>query len=396
MSQENSTIKVQTQVPLRGLSTFKIGGNASHLFVLEDKGDLRDVVTFANENNLPVFILGGGSNILFADSGVDALVIKILNKGISFNKPDHFAILGASTEILADDTRAGLLNKEMAPPSLPYASHSRDSDHEVFSAINKLGDTEVLVKVEAGEGWDDFVAWTVENGFYGLENLSAIPGTVGASPVQNIGAYGVEAKDSIESVEVFDINTLEFKTLTNSECGFRYRHSIFKTKEGGGLIVVGVTFKLSTKPIVNISYKDLLNYFKDNTNPTPVEVRNAVAEIRKGKFPDLNVYGTAGSFFKNIICNEGDIQDLKTEYPDMPVYCAGEGMVKISTAFVLDKICGLKGFRKGNVGLYENQSLVVVNYRDASSDEVREFISKIKSIVEEKTGISIEEEVILA
>lgn len=338
-------IKVQTKVPLRGLSTFKIGGDASHLFELIDKKDLREVVTFAKENNLPIFVLGGGSNILFADQGLNALVIKILNKGISSHKINY---------------------------------------------------KEVLVTVEAGEKWDDFVEWTLENGAYGLENLSAIPGSVGASPVQNIGAYGVEVKDYIESVEVFDMNTLQYRTLTNTECEFGYRNSIFKTSKAKNMVVVGVIFKLSLMPEVNISYKDLSNYFKDNASPTPKQVRDAVIIIRKGKFPDLNIHGTAGSFFKNIICKESDIENLKIKYRDMPVYKAGEGIVKISTAFVLDKICGLKGYREGNVGLYENQSLVVVNYGEATSDDVRNFISKIKGIVEEKTEIRIEEEVILA
>ncbi|MDB5204379.1 MAG: UDP-N-acetylenolpyruvoylglucosamine reductase, UDP-N-acetylmuramate dehydrogenase [Candidatus Taylorbacteria bacterium] len=341
---QESKIKVQTKVPLRGLSTFKIGGDASHLFMLENKKDLKDAVAYAKENDLPIFVLGGGSNILFADSGISAFVIQVLNKGKEYKKID---------------------------------------------------DLHVLVTAEAGETWDDFVKWTIENHFFGLENLSSIPGTVGASPVQNIGAYGVEVKDLIESVEVFNIQTSEYKTLTNTECAFGYRNSFFKTEEGKNLIVVSVTFTLSLVPNINISYKDLSNHFKDIV-PTPFEVRDAVIEIRKGKFPDLNIHGTAGSFFKNIICNESDIAKLKADYPLMPVYKAGSGFVKISTAFVLDKVCGLKGFRIGNVGLYENQSLVVVNYADATSTDVREFISKIKSIVEQKTGIRIEEEVILA
>ena len=337
-------IKVQNQVPLKGLSTFKIGGDASHFFELEDKKDLKGAIVFAKENNLPIFLLGGGSNILFADSGINALVIQILNKGKEYKK---------------------------------------------------INGTEVLVTAEAGEGWDSFVEWTIENGFFGLENLSSIPGTVGASPVQNIGAYGVEVKDYIESVEVFDMETLEYKTLSNNECEFGYRYSFFKTNKGKKYIVVSVTFRLSLVPNVNITYKDLSNYFK-NAIPTPKAMRDVVIQIRKGKFPDLNIHGTAGSFFKNIICNESDIEELKIKYPEMPIYKAGPGMVKISTAFVLDKICGLRGFREGDVGLYENQSLVVVNYANATSDEVRSFIFKIKKIAEEKTKIKIEEEVVLA
>ncbi len=338
-------IKVQTKVPLKGLSTFKVGGDASHFFEIKDKSELKDVVEFANISNLDIFVVGGGSNILFSDKGFDGLLIKINNKGIVFNK---------------------------------------------------LNDSDVLVTAEAGEDWDGFVLWTIQNGFYGLENLSAIPGTVGASPVQNIGAYGTEVKDYIDSVEVFDINSKEHRMLTSAECNFGYRFSIFKTKEFKHLIVTSVTFKLSLVPKINISYKDLQNYFKENTSPTPKEIRDAVIIIRKGKFPDLNVYGTAGSFFKNIICDESDIDELKKQYEDMPVYDVGEGKVKVSTAFILDKICGLKGYREGEVGLFENQTLVVVNYGNSTASEVRTFINKVKGIVKEKTGIQIEEEVVLA
>ncbi len=338
-------IKVQTKVPLKGLSTFKVGGDASHFFEIKDKSELKDVVEFANISNLDIFVVGGGSNILFSDKGFDGLLIKINNKGIVFNK---------------------------------------------------LNDSDVLVTAEAGEDWDGFVLWTIQNGFYGLENLSAIPGTVGASPVQNIGAYGTEVKDYIDSVEVFDINSKEHRMLSSTECHFGYRFSIFKTKEFKHLIVTSVTFKLSLVPKINISYKDLQNYFKENTSPTPKEIRDAVIIIRKGKFPDLNVYGTAGSFFKNIICDESDIDELKKQYEDMPVYDVGEGKVKVSTAFILDKICGLKGYREGEVGLFENQTLVVVNYGNSTASEVRTFINKVKGIVKEKTGIQIEEEVVLA
>lgn len=337
--------KVQNQVPLRGLSTFKIGGNATYLFEVVSRKDLKDAVLLAKDHKLPIFVLGGGSNILFPDSELKSLVIKISNKGKEYRR---------------------------------------------------LDDASVLVTVEAGEVWDDFVAWTVQNEFFGLENLSSIPGTVGASPVQNIGAYGVEVKDYIENVVVFDTEELEFKTLSNSECCFGYRNSFFKSDEGRKMIVVSVVFKLSLISRVNITYKDLSNYFVDGVHPTPAEVRDAVIHIRRGKFPDLVKYGTAGSFFKNIICSEEEIKELKALYPEMPAYDVGEGMVKISTAFILDKVCGLKGFRVGDVGLYENQSLVVVNFANATSREVKKFVKEIKTIVEKKTKLYIEEEVILA
>jgi UDP-N-acetylmuramate dehydrogenase len=342
---EKENIKVQTKVPLKGLSTFKVGGDASHFFEINDKSELRVATEFARSNDFKIFVLGGGSNVLFSDDGFNGLLVKLNSKGITFNK---------------------------------------------------LSDKEVLVTAEAGEDWDGFVEWTLEHNSYGLENLSAIPGTVGASPVQNIGAYGVEVKDLIDSVEVFDIKTLEYKVLSNKDCCFGYRNSIFKNKEFKNLIVTSVTFKLSLVPKINISYKDLQNYFKENTSPTPKEVRESVMIIRKGKFPDLNIYGTAGSFFKNIICYESDIEELKKQYADMPVYKVEGYKVKVSTAYVLDKVCGLKGYRIGDVGLFENQSLVVVNYGNVTGFEVRKFVEKVKGIVKEKTGIQIEEEVVLA
>ncbi len=341
----DTTIKIQTQVPLKGLSTFKIGGNASHLCVIEDKSELLSAISFAREHSLNIFVLGGGSNIVFDDSELKAFVAQMANKGKRYEK---------------------------------------------------VGDEEVLVTAEAGEPWDEFVEWTVAHDFYGLEKLSLIPGTVGATPVQNIGAYGTEVKDVIESVEVFDTQSLALRTLTNKECNFEYRNSIFKSSEGKRFIVAAVTFRLKLKSIPNISYKDLSNYFKDNPNPTLRDVRSAVMEIRKGKFPDLNIYGTAGSFFKNIICNESDIVTLKNQYPELPVYRVDESKVKISTAFVLDKVCGLRGYREGDVGLFQNQSLVVVNYGNATSKDVKEFVTHIKYLVKEKTGIEIEEEVVLA
>jgi UDP-N-acetylmuramate dehydrogenase len=336
--------QVKTKVPLKGLSTFKIGGSAEMFFEVQDKSELKEIVSFVKRQNLPIFVLGGGSNVLFPDRDLKSAVIKMNNKGIQSQK-----------------------NNEGV----------------------------VLITAEAGEEWDEFVSTTIEKGFYGLENLSSIPGSVGATPVQNIGAYGVEVKDKIFSVEVFDIETLEFKTLSNSDCEFGYRSSVFKMPEGKKYIVTSVTFELHTTPKINISYKDISNYFKENRNPSPRQIRDAVILIRKGKFPDLNIYGTAGSFFKNIVCNEENVQNLKSEFPELPLYSVGEGMVKTSTAFILDKVCGLKGFREGNVGLYENQSLVVVNYDNASAEEVRDFVQRIKDVVKNKTGISIEEEVVI-
>lgn len=340
MTQDNAP---EEKVPLSGLSTFKAGGDARYLFRVGSILELQEALAFAKEKSLPLFILGGGSNMLFKEEGFEGVVIKIEIKGIEVKEEGDMAFV-----------RAG-----------------------------------------AGEVWDPFVHRTIEQGYFGLENLSAIPGLVGAAPVQNIGAYGVEAKDLIFEVEVFDRDTFQTKTLSNAQCAFGYRDSIFKHPEGEGLIVLSVTFKLSKTPLPKLSYKDLSNYFEAKTDPTPLEVRNAVTLIRSKKFPDLTTHGTAGSFFKNVICEASLAEDLKAKYPDLPVYDMPHGEKKLSTAFIMDKICGLKNFREGNVGLYENQTLVVVNYGGATATEINNFIVKVKGIVKEKTGIELEEEVVV-
>ncbi len=337
---------IEEKVPLSGLSTFKVGGHASYLLRVTSCDEIKEAVLFAKEKSLPVMFLGGGSNILFGDSGFNGLILKIDIKGIRAEE-------------------------------------------------QKGGREEVLVTVGAGEGWDAFVAWTLAHGYFGLENLSAIPGTVGAAPIQNIGAYGVEAKDSIESVEVFDTESLEFKVLSNKECKFGYRSSIFKTPEGKSLVVTGATFRLSKLAEPKIGYKDLALYFKDKGIPTALEVRDAVTHIRGRKFPDLDTYGTAGSFWKNIICEASVAESLKAKYPDLPVYDAADGKKKLSTAFILDKVCGLREYRVGNVGLFAAQTLVVTNYGGATAEEIKNFIAKVKLIVKEKTGIVLEEEVVV-
>lgn len=326
------------RILLREYSTMQIGGEAS-AFRIATKEKIKEAVDLAKKDGLSIFILGGGSNVVFPDQGYDGLVIKLESKGI--------AVEGN------------------------------------------------VITAEAGEEWDAFVAWTLVHGYYGLENLSGIPGTVGAAPIQNIGAYGVEVKDLIESVEVFDTEDLAFKVLINKECEFEYRTSTFKKPEGKRYIVTSVKFRLSQKFSPKITYKDLDRYFEGNANPTPDEVREAVLEIRSRKFPNLKTYGTAGSFFKNVICEAHVADRLHSAYPDMPVFNASNGMKKISTAFIIDKICGLHGLREGNVGLYANQSLVVVNYGGATAEEIKNFILKVKSIVKEKTGIILEEEVVM-
>ncbi|HEY4512266.1 MAG TPA: UDP-N-acetylmuramate dehydrogenase [Candidatus Paceibacterota bacterium] len=353
-------IQIENDVPLSGLSTFKAGGSASHFFRIKNKEEIKSAVNFAKEQDLPIFVLGEGSNVLFSDDAFSGLVIKLENKGIRVSK------------------------------------EAKKQKSEEGKTEDKRKEKKILITAESGETWDKFVVWTLGKGFYGLENLSGIPGTVGGAPIQNIGAYGKEVKDFIESVEIFDTEALRSKILSNIDCKFSYRDSIFKRRENKNLIVTAVTFKLSSLPSVMIVYKDLKEYFKGkNSLPTPQEVRDAVLSVRAKKFPNLKTHGTAGSFFKNIICDEADAGTFLKSYPDLPAYPYGNDKVKISTAYILDKICALKDFRIGDVGLFASQPLVVVNYGNATSKEIKDFISKVKKIVKEKTGLELQEEVVL-
>jgi UDP-N-acetylmuramate dehydrogenase len=230
----------------------------------------------------------------------------------------------------------------------------------------------------AGDNWDDFVAKCVAEGKYGLENLSYIPGTIGAAPVQNIGAYGVEVKDRIEKVHTLNADTLEERIFTKEECQFSYRNSIFKREKQW--IITHVEFNFTNE--INTSYKGLEGL------KTPQEIRDAVIKIRKEKLPDWHILGTAGSFFKNPIVPIGSVN-----YPDLPKYPVDEKTEKVSLAFIIDKICGMKDFKIGNVGTYKNQALVIVNYGGATAKEVDDFAKKIESVVFEKTGLTIEREV---
>jgi UDP-N-acetylmuramate dehydrogenase len=330
---------MKENVSLADTTTLKVGGEARYFFEALTEEDIVRASAFAAERKLPIFVLGGGSNILFSDAGFPGVVIRIKTQDISYE--DHGgAALGRAT---------------------------------------------------AGVSWDAFVADAVSRGLWGVENLSGIPGTVGAAPIQNIGAYGAEIKDIVESVRALDMRTGEEKIFSNADCRFEYRDSFFKTEEGRHFIVLEVTFRLSKEPKPNISYKDLKEYGFSELSPQ--SIRSAVLEIRSKKFPDLSKVGTAGSFFKNPIISQTHFDTLKKKYPELPFFAAKNG-VKVPLAFILDKVCDLKGFAKGPVGLFQNQPLVLVNTGGATAKEIRDFVAGIKKIVKDKTGIDIEEEVV--
>lgn len=337
-------INVQENVLLKEYTTFKIGGKAKYFVVARGLMELMEAILFAREKKIPFFVLGGGANILVSDEGYQGLVIK----------------------------------NEMKKRICVEASYGTN-----------------IVILGAGEEWDDAVAYTISKNLYGLENLSGIPGTVGACPVQNIGAYGQEIKNVLCSLKAIDSETGEERIFTNSDCEFSYRNSIFKRKEYRKYIIVEVSFLLKKHTETNIGYKDLQLYFlaKNMQKPALDVVRKAVLEIRANKFPDLETHGLAGSYFKNPIVTQDKFNELKSEYPAMPGFPEGEGLVKIPLAWILDNVCKLKGHIEGKVGLFERQPIILVNYGGATADEVKTFSDKIKKIVLEKVGLVVEEEV---
>lgn len=337
---------LKEHIPLAQYTTFKIGGPARFFCIASTEEGLQTAVKLAHEKNLPIFVLGGGSNILVSDTGFSGMVIKMEMKGISF--------------------RQELKKKE----------------------------AEVIVSAAAGEMWDELVEKVVEQGLYGLANLSAIPGTVGAAPIQNIGAYGAEVSQSIKSVRVLDTVTMKFVDMTNAQCRFDYRDSIFKRVKGR-YIVTRVDFRLYKNGRVNISYRDLNDYFSTRNilNPTLKQVREAVIEIRWGKLPDWKLWGTAGSYFKNPIIPLQQFIDLKQKYPDLPGFPEPDGRIKVSLGWILDRVCHAKGLSIGNASTYEKQALVVVAKPGATAADIVGLTHELMKRVKDATGIVIEGEV---
>ena len=336
-------MNIQEHITIAPYTTFKIGGPARFFCVVKNEDDLVEAVNFAKEKKLSILVIGGGSNLLISDAGFDGVIIK--------NE-----IMG---RIYTDD-----------------------------------GTLYSVVDASAGEDWEDLVRETVEKDLFGIENLSAIPGKVGAAPVQNIGAYGAEVYKVIESVRVLDTSSMQFVELSMVDCKFSYRDSIFK-HEKGRYIITRVRFRLCKFGEVNIEYKDLKKYFaeKNIVNPSLREVRNAVVEIRKSKLPDWTMWGTAGSFFKNPIIEATQFAELKSRYPELPGFVEGDGRVKVSLGYILDKICDKKGFVMGNVGTFEKQALVIVAKPGATATQVISFAQELMECVMENTGIKIEAEV---
>lgn len=251
-------------------------------------------------------------------------------------------------------------------------------------------DDSVTIEVMASEDWDNFVGYCVSNGYAGLENLSYIPGSVGAAPIQNIGAYGAEVKDCLQEVIALDIYTGESFSFSNSECEFGYRESMFKKTRR--YIVISVVFKLSTCFRYQEKYVDLNRELAEIDEPTLQEVRDAVIRVRKRKLPDHRELPNCGSFFKNPYISTEKARELKARFDTIPLYPVQEGLLKTSAAFLIDK-AGFKGVRDGNMGTYPNQPLILVNYGSADGNEIVRFMEKIRHEVEIVFGVRLEPEV---
>lgn len=275
------------------------------------------------------------------------------------------------------------------------------SDYEgliLHSAIKgytvvKETEEEVEVRVGAGEVWDDFVAYTVANGWYGAENLSLIPGEVGASAVQNIGAYGVEAKDLIVSVDTFGLETGEERRFMREECRYAYRESVFKQELKGKYAVTFVTYRLKKHPVFHLEYGNIHAELEKQGCQVDLEnVRRIIIAIRQAKLPDPKVLGNAGSFFMNPVVPKMQFEALLAQYPDMPHYPVDEAHVKIPAGWMIDR-CGWKGKRVGHAGVHEKQALVLVNCGGATGKEVMHLAEEIVASVRERFGVTIRPEV---
>jgi UDP-N-acetylmuramate dehydrogenase len=334
-------MEIQSQFSLKNHNTFGIEAKAKQFIAVHSIDELKKVLE--ENKNQAKFILGGGSNMLLTKD-IDALVIHIDLKG---------------KKIVDED------------------------------------DDFVWIESQAGETWHDFVLWTIEQDFGGLENMSLIPGNVGTTPVQNIGAYGTEIKDTFVSCQAMNIETQAIRTFTHSECNFGYRESIFKHEVKDQYIITSVTYKLTKRNHkINTSYGDITAELAKNniTNPNLKDVSNAVIAIRQSKLPDPKELGNSGSFFKNPILLKSDFEKIHQKFPEMKYYDVSETEVKVPAGWLIEQ-AGFKGKRFGDAGIHKNQALVLVNYGNATGQEILAISKDIQKTVFEKFGIHIEAEV---
>ena len=325
---------------LKDLNSFGLDARAASYAKPVDLESLSTLLKEANTKQLPFLILGEGSNILFRND-FEGLVIQPGMKGI---------------EVVED-------NEE-----------------------------EMVLKVGAAENWDDWVRHATEKGWFGLENLSLIPGSVGSAPVQNIGAYGVELKDYFEWLEAWDMQMKQQVRLGPKACRFGYRSSIFKEEAAGRYIITHVAFRLRKKAILKLDYGNVKDTFLKAEGSTPMDLRKVIISIRESKLPNPTQYGNAGSFFKNPMVDRTVFNCIRVDFPEVPFYPNDGNQMKIPAAWLIEK-SGWKGKRVGNVGTWPTQPLVIINYGDATGQEIYDFSENILEDVESTFGISLEREV---
>jgi len=335
-------MKISKNKNLQKLNTFSVNANARYYAVINSTEDLLELSENEIYKNNKKFILGGGSNILLTKD-IDCLVIKN-------------SILGI----------------------------------EIIKQTQK----DIIIKVGAGENWHELVSYCVNNGYGGIENLSLIPGSVGAAPLQNIGAYGVELVDSFHSLEAFHLTKLENHIFNKAMCNFRYRESIFKGKLAGQYIITSVTLKLNITPKINVSYgkirEELIRL--NITEPTIKDISNVVISIRQSKLPDPNKIGNSGSFFKNPIVSLSKFKELLRKYPNIAYYRTDKNKVKLAAGWLIDK-AGWKGKTINDYGVHKKQALVLVNYGGASGTNINNLSNRIIEDIFEKYNVKLEKEV---
>lgn len=266
--------------------------------------------------------------------------------------------------------------------------------HSAIKSIEKVREDADFVFVEAGSGveWDDFVAYCVDNGLAGVENLSLIPGEVGASAVQNIGAYGVEVQDVIEEVSAVELQSLKARTFSNAECGYGYRSSVFKRELKGQYIITSVLFRLTKQPIFKLNYQHLEEEVLKNGEVSLQNIRQTIISVRESKLPDPKVSGNAGSFFMNPVISKEHFDKLLQAYPHMPHYFVSDAEEKVPAGWLIDQ-CGWKGRQIGNAGVHDKQALVLVNKGGATGADIVHLAEQIQASVKEKFGILLQPEV---
>ncbi|AVR67327.1 MULTISPECIES: UDP-N-acetylmuramate dehydrogenase [Pseudomonas aeruginosa group] len=334
------SLELQEQCSLKPYNSFGIDVRARLLAHAHGEADVREALALARQRSLPLLVIGGGSNLLLTRD-VEALVLRMASQG-----------------------------------------------RRILSEANDM----VLVEAEAGETWDPFVQWSLEQGLAGLENLSLIPGTVGAAPMQNIGAYGVELKDVFDSLTALDRQDGSLREFDREACRFGYRDSLFK-QEPDRWLILRVRLRLSRRSGLHLDYGPVRQRLQEEgiANPTAQDVSRVICAIRREKLPDPAVLGNAGSFFKNPLVSATQAAMLRRTYPDLVAYPQADGQVKLAAGWLIDK-GGWKGFRDGPVGVHAQQALVLVNHGGASGAQVQALAERIQADVRQRFGVELERE----